>query len=135
MKAEARSGRSTKRFSILVFFTTVIFIPFVLCAQNKPGSAGGPPPFFDYSMQHPGAVHKITVGDLPQPNPAGAANNHATRVDRPKDAWPQAPAGFKVDLYANGMKNPRLIRTAPNGDLFLADSRGGDILVYRGVDK
>jgi glucose/arabinose dehydrogenase len=136
MKAEVgSSGRSIERCSILVLFTTIIFIPFVLFAQNKSDSAGGPPPFFDYSMQHPGAIHKITVADLPQPNPAGAANNHATLVDRPKDAWPQAPAGFKVELYANGMKNPRLIRTAPNGDLFLADSREGKILVYRGIEK
>lgn len=136
MKAEERSsGRSAKHFSILLIFTTIIFIPFVLFAQNKPDSVGGPPPFFDYSMQHSGAVHKITVADLPQPDPAGAVDSHATMVERPKDAWPQAPAGFKVELYANGVKNPRLIRTAPNGDLFLADSRAGEILVYRGVGK
>jgi glucose/arabinose dehydrogenase len=136
MKAKERGGgRATKYFSILIFFTTVILAPFVLFAQNSPGSTGGPPPFFDYSMQHPGAVHKITAADLPQPDPTGAVSRHATMVDRPKDAWPQAPNGFKVDLYANGIKNPRLIRTAPNGDLFLADSRAGQILVYRGVGK
>ena len=129
------SGSSTKHFSILAIFMTVIFVPSFLFAQNKPSSSGGPPPFFDYSMQHPGTVHKITVGNLPQPDPAESVNSHATMVERPADAWPQAPAGFKVELYADGMKNPRLIRTAPNGDLFLADSREGKILVYRGVGK
>src|SRR5262249_32739297 len=40
---------------------------------------------------------------------------------------------FKVALYASGLDNPRLIRTAPNGDLFLAESRPGRIKVFRGI--
>jgi len=54
-------------------------------------------------------------------------------VSRPADAWPQAPAGFKVDLFAGGLDNPRLIRTAPNGDLFIAESDPGRIRVFRGL--
>ena len=46
---------------------------------------------------------------------------------------PIAPKGFKVELYATGLDNPRLIRTAPNGDLFLAESETGKIKVFRGV--
>jgi glucose/arabinose dehydrogenase len=38
-----------------------------------------------------------------------------------------------VELYAGGLDFPRLIRTAPNGDLFLAESRAGKIKVFRGV--
>ena len=30
---------------------------------------------------------------------------------------PQALPGYAVTLYADGLENPRLIRTAPNGDL------------------
>jgi glucose/arabinose dehydrogenase len=56
-------------------------------------------------------------------------------VPKPADAWPQAPAGFKVDQYAVGLENPRLIRPAPNGDLFLAESRPGRIKVLRGIDS
>jgi glucose/arabinose dehydrogenase len=40
-----------------------------------------------------------------------------------------------VDLYASGLNNPRLMRTAPNGDLFLAETAGGNIKVLRGVTK
>jgi glucose/arabinose dehydrogenase len=54
-------------------------------------------------------------------------------VPRPKDAWPQAPPGFKVELYADGFDNPREIRTAPNGDLFVAESDPGVIKVLRGI--
>jgi glucose/arabinose dehydrogenase len=54
-------------------------------------------------------------------------------VPRPANAWPVAPKGFKVELYATGLDNPRLLRVAPNGDLFLAESASGRIRVFRGV--
>jgi glucose/arabinose dehydrogenase len=37
-------------------------------------------------------------------------------------------------LYAGDLRNPREIRTAPNGDIFLAESNPGDIKVFRGID-
>jgi glucose/arabinose dehydrogenase len=54
-------------------------------------------------------------------------------VARPNDAWPKAPAGFKVEQYAAGLDNPRLLRTAPNGDIFLAEMDPGRVLVFRGM--
>ena len=54
-------------------------------------------------------------------------------MPRPDNAWPVAPTGFKVELYAAGLVNPRLLRTAPNGDIFLAESEPGRIRVFRGV--
>jgi glucose/arabinose dehydrogenase len=54
-------------------------------------------------------------------------------VRRPSDAWPQAPAGFKVEQFASKLDNPRLLRTAPNGDVFLAESDGGEIKIFRGL--
>ena len=41
------------------------------------------------------------------------------------------PVGFKVEEFANGLQNPRMIRAAPNGDLFVAESRPGRIRVLR----
>ena len=46
---------------------------------------------------------------------------------------PQAPAGYSVSHYASVLSNPRLIRTAPNGDLFVAESQPGQIKVLRSV--
>jgi glucose/arabinose dehydrogenase len=91
--------------------------------------------FSDYSEQAPGVVHKITAADLPQPYATKSVDNGADLVPRPNDAWPQAPEGFKVDLYATGLHNPRLMRTAPNGDLFVAESDEGDVKVFRGIGK
>src|SRR5438067_7124544 len=92
-----------------------------------------PTTFSDYRTQAPGVWHKITVADLPAPYASKAVDNGPQLVGRPKDAWPKAPAGFKVELYAGSLDNPRELRTAPNGDIFLAESDPGVIKVFRGM--
>jgi glucose/arabinose dehydrogenase/mono/diheme cytochrome c family protein len=91
------------------------------------------PPFIDFRYEKPGAMHKITVNDLPQPYATKSADNDAKLVARPEDAWPVALPGFKVELYAAGLENPRTLRTAPNGDIFLTESDPGRIRVFRGI--
>ena len=123
-----------------------------LAAQQQP-LLTGQAAFTDYNQQSPGVRHRITLADLPQPKPDEAVNNTPHLVPRPDDAWPQAPAGFKVTLYAGGdakpmqradnvqfmhlsggtFTEPRLIRTAPNGDLFVADSGAGKVMILRGI--
>jgi glucose/arabinose dehydrogenase len=91
------------------------------------------PPFTDFRYESPGTVRKITAADLPQPYESKSAGNSPDVVARPANAWPVAPAGFKVEMYASGLDNPRLLRTAPNGDIFLAESDPGRIRVFRGM--
>jgi glucose/arabinose dehydrogenase len=88
--------------------------------------------FVDYRTMKTGTFRKITVADLPQPYATESARNSARIVPRPVDGWPQAPAGFKVELYASGLQGPRTIRQAPNGDLFVAETRAGNVKVFRG---
>lgn len=90
-------------------------------------------PFTDFRYEKPGTTRKITVKDLPKPYATDSAQNGAEVVERPENAWPVAPAGFKVELFAAGLDNPRWLRTAPNGDVFLAESNPGRILVFRGM--
>ena len=92
-----------------------------------------PAPFTDFRYEKPGNTRKITVNDLPQPYVTKSAENGADEVARPANAWPVAPAGFKVELYASDLNNPRWMRTAPNGDIFLAESNAGRIRVFRGM--
>jgi glucose/arabinose dehydrogenase len=47
----------------------------------------------------------------------------------------QTLPGFQVTAYATGLDNPRLIRRAPNGDLFVAESGPGRIKVLRGIQR
>jgi glucose/arabinose dehydrogenase len=109
--------------------------------------------YTDWNQQHPGVRHKITLADLPKPKPEEAVRNTAIVIPRPANAWPVAPPGFKVTLYAGGdsapmqradnkevmelsggtFTMPRLVRIAPNGDLFLADSGAGTLFVLRGA--
>lgn len=127
------------------------FVPFVLglvlpavaaviVAANLPASAAenhpvltGQAAFTDAAHQAPGIRRHLTVADLPAPAPEQSVDNGPTLVPRPANAWPIAPHGFQVDLYATGLDNPRLLRVAPNGDLFLAESETGKIRVFRGV--
>jgi glucose/arabinose dehydrogenase len=106
-----------------------------LPAQSSSGTVlTGQSAFTDYSKESPGVRRKLTVADLPAPFATKGVDNGAQMVKRPDGAWPKAPAGFKVDLYTTGLDQPRLIRTAPNGDLFVAVSYSNKIMVFRGVD-
>src|SRR5918992_1189026 len=77
---------------------------------------------------------RITVADLPKPYATESVDNGPRLVPRPADAWPKAPAGFKVEEFAAGLENPRLLRVAPNGDIFVAESRAGRVRVLRARD-
>ena len=92
-----------------------------------------PSPFHDYRSEKPGAVHRITLADLPPPFATKSVDNNPKLIPRPEGAMPQVPAGYSVSLYAPGLENPRLIRVAPNGDLFVAESRPGLVKVIRGA--
>ena len=59
-------------------------------------------------------------------------------VERPANAQPKVLPGFEAKLFASGLIQPRLIRVAPNGDIFIAESSAGRIRVLRpseGGDK
>lgn len=42
---------------------------------------------------------------------------------------PRVPAGFKVSIFAKGFSRPRWLAVAPNGDIFVADSGAGEVVV------
>ena len=134
--------------------TAALLLPAVLPAQQV---LTGQAAFGDWDSQKPGVHRKITVADLPEPAPEQSVDNGPHLIPRPDGAWPIAPPGFKVTLYAGGdfrpttrsssvdgkpaavppassiFREPRLMRTAPNGDIFLSDSHGDKVYVLRGV--
>jgi glucose/arabinose dehydrogenase len=85
----------------------------------------------DWTTDSPGVRRLITVNDLPQPYATHSAAQFSRVVPRPAGAWPKVPSGFEVDLLAEGLNNPRKIVTAPNGDLFIAESGPGRVKVLR----
>jgi glucose/arabinose dehydrogenase len=47
---------------------------------------------------------------------------------------PQAPRSFQVGLFATKLEVPRVIRVAPNGDVFVVESQAGRVRVFRGMN-
>jgi hypothetical protein len=144
------------RFAKFLVFAPLAFTALLPLALHAQQTITGQAAFADYTQQKPGVRRKITVADLPEPNPSESVDNGPNLVPRPQGAWPIAPAGFTVQLYAGGdaatpmqrsenkkethgptsgtFVMPRIIHAAPNGDLFVADSQAGSILVLRGVN-
>jgi glucose/arabinose dehydrogenase len=60
-------------------------------------------------------------------------DNGPNLIARPQNAFPQVPSGFKVEQFATTPSTPRLLRAAPNGDVFLAESYADRIRVFRGI--
>jgi glucose/arabinose dehydrogenase len=88
----------------------------------------------DWTSDAPGVRRKITLDDLARPYDTPSANNHPRMVRRPEGAWPKAPEGFEVTELATQLEQPRVIVRAPNGDLFVAESRANRIRVLRDAD-
>jgi glucose/arabinose dehydrogenase len=132
IRQEARMGRTSGVALVTLCIIAALAVP--AAGESGPQQTlTGQAAFTDYSKEKPGVVHKITVVDLPPPRPAESTENHPRVVARPRDAWPQALPGFKVELYASELDRPRLLRTAPNGDIFVAESYAGKVLVFRGI--
>ncbi len=91
--------------------------------------------FGDWRQDAPGLVHRITPNDLPPPYATQSAGNSPHIVARPPGALPSVPVGFSVSLYASGLNRPRVLRVAPNGDVFVAESQAGRISVLRPADE
>jgi glucose/arabinose dehydrogenase len=82
----------------------------------------------------PGAQHYITVADLPPPYATPSAGNFPTVVPQPTNASLSVPAGFTVKKFASGLTNPRIVRVAPNGDIFVSETSQNRIRVFRAND-
>lgn len=88
----------------------------------------------DWQREAPGVEHHITVADLPAPFATPSSGNFPNVVPRPANANLSAPAGFIVKQFASGLNNPRLLRVAPNGDIFVSETGRNRVRVLRAAD-
>ena len=98
-------------------------------SQNRPTLLGASA-FGDWRSDAPGIRRKITPEDMPAPMASASAGNFARVVPRPAEAALKAPAGFQVELFAGGLSEPRVVRVAPDGDVFVAESSAGRVRVF-----
>jgi glucose/arabinose dehydrogenase len=89
----------------------------------------------DWTTDAPGVRRKLVPGDLPAPYATRSADNSATIVAAPAGALPKVPPGFVVDRLTTEVSQPRMVRTAPNGDVFVVESASGRVKVVRGADR
>ena len=100
----------------------------------RSGPLVGTAAFGDWHADRPGVARLIKPEDLPKPGATPSAANVSHKVRRPASALPQVPAGFNIELFADGLSGPRQMRVAPNGDIFIAETRAGRIRVLRAAD-
>jgi glucose/arabinose dehydrogenase len=104
-------------------------------AQPAPAPAATPgTDMGDWHHDAPGLTRHITPADMPAPYATTSAGNGPRVVKQPDGAAVSVPPGFTVKLFASGLNNPRALRVAPNGDIFVAETGAGRIHVLRAAD-
>ena len=98
--------------------------------SDAPTVLKGRDAFGSWRDDRPGLRRLFSLGDLP-PIGENTGDHYSQVVPRPAGAMPQVPRGFTIAQVASGLKEPRVIRTAPNGDLFVSDSAANIVRVYR----
>jgi glucose/arabinose dehydrogenase len=120
------------RFAGLTATATLLLFTAAASAQSADNTVlKGEAAFGDWRQDSPGVRRLIRPDDLQKPFVTESASNGADKVAMPKGARPDLPPGFSAELIASGLRSPRVVRVAPNGDLFVADSRASRVLVYR----
>jgi glucose/arabinose dehydrogenase len=92
---------------------------------------GGAAAFGSWHDDAPGKRRHITADALPPPYASPSAGNTVRVVRQPAGAQLKVPAGFEIKPFASGLSGPRLLRTAPNGDIFVAETGAGRVRVLR----
>ena len=113
---------------------TLAWLPLLLALPAAAEVRTGRAAMTDWSTDAPGVQRRITVADLPAPYATTSASESARIVPQPEGARPKAPEGFTVTRFATGLRQPRVIITAPNGDLFVAESGANRVRVLRDAD-
>jgi cytochrome c2 len=99
-----------------------------------PGLRSGAAALGDFREDGPGVRRHVTLADLPAPFATPSKRNSPSVVEPPVGARLRVPPGFHVERFAENLEGPRLLRTAPNGDVFVAESNAGRIRVLRAKD-
>ncbi|HEX3429806.1 MAG TPA: PQQ-dependent sugar dehydrogenase [Rhizomicrobium sp.] len=97
----------------------VLFTAAVLATTAAPGA------------DLPGQRFSISPASLAKPYATAAVANDSKAIARPTGALPKVPDGFAVSVFAGDVPHARWMTVAPNGDVFLAQSDLGKVVVLR----
>ncbi len=80
--------------------------------------------------------HSINPSEMPKPFATDSARMNSKIISQPENAALKMPKGFKIEVFAEGdFTYPRWMALAPNGDVFVADSRADRVVVLRDKNK
>ena len=85
----------------------------------------------DWRNDTPGHVRRINLAALPPPFLSASAGNAPQVVARPSGVMPKVAPGEAVTAWAENLNAPRAIRALPNGDVLVAETAAGRVLVLR----
>ena len=121
------------RHDIIAFLATLAAPAGTATAAGAPQAANGGDPG-DWRHSSPGTRHSVDIARLARPFSTPSAGNGPKTVDRPADAALSVLPGFTVKPFATDLTQPRLVRIAPNGDIFIAETHEGRVRVLRAAD-
>ncbi len=79
---------------------------------------------------------QISRFNLPEPYHSPSVNNRPQVIARPDGARLQLPAGFNIEVYAEGFQMPRFMALGPSQELLVSDSaKNGAVWVLHGKDR
>ena len=93
-------------------FLVIISVLFTQCSQNQ----------VNFNAADKVSDSSKQIVNLPPPFLTKSVRNYCKVIGWPAGKTPVAPSGFKVNLYAGGLDNPRNILVANNGDVFVAEA-------------
>lgn len=96
---------------------------------NSAGNAAA-----DWDKNKPGTRHRITADKLAAPFATRSSGNPPRSGAPNRDSKLSVPDGFSVTPFATGLQGPRAVRVAPNGDIFITETRAGTVRVLRASD-
>ena len=96
-----------------------LFLAFAIAVSFAGGSA--------CAQDAPGGRHEIRPADLPPPFATPSVSNAPDRVRRSAGMTPRAPAGYRINLFAEGLEHARWLAVAESGEVFLAEPRASKV--------
>lgn len=118
--------------ALLVIGVTITAV----CQTPSPTPVIVPPKLPEIVQTDKPTVFSYDPAKLPPPFDTESARRSSRVIPQPANAKLTVPKGFKVNVFAEGeFRYPRWMALAPNGDVFVADSRANSIIVLRDKNK
>ena len=106
-----------------LLFGLILGTTMISCAQMKEVKELTDQEKQELSQRSPNVV-ETTAGkvELPAPFTTKSIQKVSKVIGWEKDKTPNAPAGFKVEVFADNFQHPRWTYVAPNNDIFVVES-------------